>query len=41
MEKEKMKLEHEPQPGYQGAFYAVLILAVIYLAVIFIQSGLR
>lgn len=41
MKKEKMVLEHEPQPGYQGAFYTVLILAVIYLAVVFIESALR
>jgi hypothetical protein len=41
MKDEKMSLEHEPQPGYQGAFYIVLVLAVIYLAIVFIESALQ
>jgi hypothetical protein len=36
-EKEKMELSHEPLPGYRTIFAVVLVVAVIYLAVIFLN----
>lgn len=41
MEKERdelMELKHEPEPGYRTAFYIVLAVAVLYIAVILIQA---
>ena len=35
-EKEKMILSHEPVPGFRKIFYIVLIVAVLYLMVIFL-----
>ncbi len=40
MSEEKMILSHEPVPGYRTAFYIVLIVAVIYLGIIFLRSFL-
>ena len=37
-EKEKTELTHEPQKGYPAAFYAVVAIALGYLAIIFISS---
>ncbi len=36
-EEEKMVLSHEPVPGYRTVFYIVLIVAVLYLGIIFLQ----
>ncbi len=34
MEKEEiMELKHEPKPGYDKAFYAVISIGIIYLAI--------
>ena len=35
-EKEKMVLSHEPVPGYRTAFGIVVVIALIYLAAIFV-----
>ena len=36
--KEKMELTHEPVKGYPSALYITVGIAVIYLAVVFINS---
>ncbi len=38
MEKELMELGHEPKPGYEKIFYAVIAIGLIYLALIFIMG---
>ena len=38
MHEEKKVLSHEPVPGYRTAFHIVLILAVLYLGIIFLRS---
>jgi len=37
-EKEKMELTHKPVKGYPVIFYITVGIAVIYLAVVFINS---
>jgi hypothetical protein len=37
-EDEKMILSHEPVPGYRAIFYIVLIVAALYLGVIFLVT---
>jgi hypothetical protein len=37
-EEEKMILSHEPVPGYRRIFYVVLIVAAIYLGIIFLVA---
>jgi len=37
-EDEKMILSHEPVPGYRTIFYIVLIVAAIYLGIIFLVA---
>ncbi len=34
---EKMVLEHTPVPGYRKAFYIVMAVGVIYLALVFFR----
>lgn len=34
-QQEKMILEHRPVPGYRKAFYIIMAVGVIYLAIIF------
>ncbi len=36
MEKEIMELIHEPKPGYDKVYYAVIGIGIIYLAIAFI-----
>jgi len=36
--KEKMVLSHEPVPGYRKIFHIVILIAVLYLVVIFLRS---
>ncbi len=37
MEKEEiMELSHEPKPGYDKAYYAVITIGIIYLIITFI-----
>lgn len=38
MDEEKKELSHDPVPGYRPAFYIILALCTLYLAVIFIMS---
>ena len=38
MEKEIMELGHEPEPGYEKIFYAVIAVGVIYLVIIFLMG---
>ena len=38
MEKEIMELSHEPKPGYDKAYYVVIIIGIIYLAIAFIMG---
>ena len=33
MEKEIMELSHEPKPGYDKAYYVVIAIGIIYLAI--------
>jgi hypothetical protein len=33
MEKEIMELSHEPTPGYEKAYYVVIAIGIIYLAI--------
>ncbi len=33
MEKEIMELSHEPEPGYDKAYYVVITIGIIYLAI--------
>ncbi len=33
MEKEIMELSHEPKPGYDKAYYVVIIIGITYLAI--------
>jgi hypothetical protein len=35
MDKERMEISREPEPGYRIAFYIVSLVAVFYLGVIF------
>jgi len=37
-EKEKMELGHEPVPGYKTAFFIIITLGVLYLALILIKT---
>jgi hypothetical protein len=37
-EDERMILSHEPVPGYRTIFYIVLIVAALYLGVIFLVT---
>ena len=37
-DEEKMILSHEPVPGYRTIFYIVLIVAAIYLGIIFLVA---
>ena len=37
-EDERMILSHEPVPGYRTIFYIVLIVAALYLGIIFIVA---
>lgn len=37
---EKMVLSHEPVPGYRSVLYIVLLIAVLYLGIIFFRSFL-
>lgn len=34
-QQEKMILEHKPVPGYRTAFYLMLAVGVVYLALVF------
>lgn len=38
MNEEKMILSHEPVPGYRRIFYIVVLVAVLYLGIIFVRS---
>lgn len=38
MSEEKMILSHEPVPGYRRIFYIVVLVAVLYLGIIFVRS---
>ncbi len=38
MEKEIMELGHEPKPGYGKIYYAVITIAIIYLAITFLMG---
>ncbi|KHE91714.1 hypothetical protein S225a_19890 [Candidatus Brocadiaceae bacterium S225] len=38
MEKEITELSHEPKPGYDKAYYAVITIGLIYLAIVFIMG---
>jgi hypothetical protein len=40
MSKEKMILSHEPVPGYRKFFHLIVLVAVLYLAIIFLRSFL-
>jgi hypothetical protein len=35
---ELMELSHEPVPGYKKAFYIVMTIAIIYIAVILFNT---
>jgi hypothetical protein len=37
MKEEIMELSHEPTPGYDKAYYVVITIGIIYLAVIFLM----
>jgi hypothetical protein len=37
-EEEKMLLSYDPVPGYRTAFHIVLIVAAIYLGIIFLRT---
>lgn len=37
-EEQKDELHHEPKPGYRPAFFIILIVAVIYLAFVFLRA---
>jgi len=37
---EKMILSHEPVPGYRRVFHVIVIIAVIYLGIIFLRAFL-
>ncbi len=37
-ENEKMELTHEPVKGYPLAFYVTVCIALVYLAVVFVNS---
>ena len=34
---EKMVLSHEPVPGYRRIFHTVVLIAALYLAIIFLR----
>ena len=38
MEKEIMELKHDPKPGYDKAYYIVITIGIIYLAIAFIMG---
>ena len=40
MSEEKMILSHEPVPGYRKIFYIVVLVAVLYLGIIFLRPFL-
>ena len=40
MSKEKMILSHEPVPGYKRVFHIVVLLALLYLGIVFLRSFL-
>jgi hypothetical protein len=37
---EKMVLSHEPAPGYRIIFHIVVLIAALYLGIIFLRSFL-
>jgi hypothetical protein len=37
MDEEKMILSHEPVPGYRKIFHIVILVAVLYLGIIFLR----
>lgn len=37
MDEEKMILSHEPVPGYRRIFHIVILVAVLYLGIIFLR----
>jgi len=39
MEQEKMELSHDPIPGYKPVFFAVCVVAVVYLVLTFLLSS--
>jgi hypothetical protein len=39
-EEEKMTLSHEPVPGYRRVFHIIVLIAVIYLGIIFLRAFL-
>ena len=40
MSEEKMILSHEPVPGYRKVFHIVILVAVLYLGIIFLRPFL-
>ncbi len=38
MKEEIMELGHEPKPGYDKAYYVVITIGIIYLAIAFIMG---
>lgn len=40
MSEEKMILSHEPVPGYKRVFHIVVLLALLYLGIVFLRSFL-
>jgi hypothetical protein len=40
MDEEKMELAHEPVPGFKGAFYIAIAIAVVYLGIILYRTML-
>lgn len=40
MEEEKMILSHEPVPGYKRVIHIAMLVAALYLAIIFLRSFL-
>ncbi len=37
-EEEKMELSHEPVPGFKKIFFIAITVAVLYLAIIFLNT---
>ena len=33
-----MELVHEPEPGFKGAFYIAIVIAVVYLGIILYRT---
>ena len=40
MSEEKMILSHEPVPGYKRVFHIVVLVALLYLGIVFLGSFL-